>query len=443
MGSVALFLAVLLLPGCGEDVLPDPPRLAIEEVDTLVSEHVPTVVTVRWTTDRPSSGSVRFGEVGGPTRTVHSTRTEDTEHEVLLLGLPPETEVEVEIGAEASGTFTEEDLTLTTGALPDDHVPFDQTGDPESWEGYLVLGLVDPAPAVAIIDPWGRVVWWHEGEADLAIFRARLSVDGTSVVYAAEGLQPENEEQSHLVRVPLAGGQVEVLDWPHVKHDFVEHEDGTLGVLTNVLLDPGDEISPRGAGLVERAPDGSERTVWSVHDDPEVCGPDPDLSHASALDYYPETDTYVISLLVRSCLVAISRETGEVQWVLSADGGDFQLTEDSSPFSSQHQFDLTADGVLIYDNGGPERGASRVVEYTLDGEAAEAVEVRSIPHDPTFFSPTRGDVERLEDGVTRVVWDGLGEVQHLDVDGDVIWQVETRLGAGLAYGTALQDFYEP
>jgi len=59
--------------------------------------------------------------------------------------------------------------------------------------------------AVTIIDPAGEVVWYHTEDRDLDFYRARLSLDGTSVLYNAASVSGDPAEDSELVRVALDG----------------------------------------------------------------------------------------------------------------------------------------------------------------------------------------------------------------------------------------------
>ncbi len=443
MSPVIRLLALSWTLACGGSPVVDSNAPRIQDLSASLSESIPTVVTVQWSTDIPTTGLVQFSEKGGASRSTPPSTDPTTEHEALLLGLAPDTEIAIEVQAEADGTTVSESHSPPTGTPPEGLVSFEQTGDATSWEGFQILATADGDPTVVIVNEKGQVVWWHVGHPDLTVFRGRLSVDGTSVIYGAEGMAVGQDPSSRVVRVPLDGGEPETLDWPYLKHDFVELEDGTLAALTHVSLDPEDENAPWGTGIMERAPDGTERVVWSIHSEPSPCGTDEELSHANALDWDAETGTYLVSMLIRSCLIALSRETGEILWTLGGDASDFDFVGDSTLFSSQHQFDQTADGVVIYDNGAAERNASRVVEYALDFETWEATEIWTMAHDPSFYGPSRGDVERLEDGLTRVVWDGYGEVQHLEADGTVTWQITTGHGPGLAYSTPLESFYRP
>ncbi len=407
-----------------DDTSTAPPVLT--DVAVEVSPHKPTVLRVRWTAEPPTPASVRYETVDGQ---VGETPARDGE--TLVLGLPADTEVSLTV--QTAGA-TSETVTATTGSLPSGLVSFTQTGDPTGLDGYLALAVEDD-PAVVLVDSEGRIVWWHEGVSGYSALRTHPSVDGTGMWLNQEVLRDGDDADSHLLHVSWWGDTVTEHPWPYLKHDFLEHEDGTLATLTDVLAIPDDPQS-RAGGLVERAPDGTERVVWSIHDDWTVCGGDNDpLSHPNHLAWDPTTGQYLVSLLVRECLLAINRDSGTPAWSFGGASPDYVLDGDSSSFGPQHGFSLSNSRVVLFDNGDATRNQSRAVAYDLaDGTATETW---SATHESGLYAPALGDAEALADGTVRVIWNGAGHVQHLDADGTQVWSLRTTGGQGLAYGTAV------
>ncbi len=422
-----MILALLACTGPGDTADPAVP-VTLAVLDVEVSPHKPTVVRVSWTTDPPTPATVRFTPEGETTR-----ETAAAEGEALLLGLPADTPVTLTVHA---GDASSEPVDVTTGSLPGTLVGFTTRGDPEHLDGWLALAVEDN-PSVVLVDGQGRVVWWHEGVYGYTALRARPSADGTGVWLNQEVLLDGDDTQSHLLHLTWWGDTLTELSWPYLKHDFVEHDDGTLAALTDVLEIPDDDRS-RASGLVERDPEGTERVVWSIHDDRTVCDSSDDpLSHANHLVWDPEREQYLASLLIRECLLAIDRDSGEPAWFFHSAAGDYALAADSTPFGPQHGFSLTGSQVVLFDNGDAERNASRAVAYELaDGAATETW---SAVHESGLYAPALGDAEELADGSVRVIWDGAGHVQHLDTDGTALWELRTTGGEGLAYGTAVPE----
>lgn len=421
---LALLLACTGAADTGDSTTAQP--LVFGEPTVEVSPHKPTVLRVRWTTDPPTPATVRYQTEDG-----HGGETAAQDGEALILGLPADTEVSLTVQAQ---DVTSETVTATTGSLPASLVSFTQTGDPLILDGYLALAVADD-PAVVIVDAEGRVVWWHEGVYGYTALRAHPSVDGTGVWLNQEVPLDGDGSDAHLLHVTWWGDTVTEHPWPYLKHDFLEHADGTLAALTDVLAIPDDPNS-RASGLVERAPDGTETVIWSIHDDWTVCGGNDDpLSHANHLSWDPATKRYLVSLLIRKCLLAVDRDTGTPAWFFGSVGGDYALAPDSTPFGPQHGFSLTETGVVLFDNGDAARNQSRAVAYDLaDGTATETW---SATHESGLYAPALGDAEALPDGTVRVIWNGAGHVQHLTNDGTGLWELRTTGGQGLAYGTAV------
>src|SRR5690606_10508309 len=135
----------------------------------------------------------------------------------------------------------------------------------EGHDQYTLVPVLGNTTAITIISPEGEIVWYHRDERDLEFFRARLSLDGKSVIYNAASVSGDPSDESELVRVALDGSETSSIPVPLLAHDFVEHEDGTIGAIVVEYRDfEGTEI--RGDSIVEIDEDGELETVWSAWD---------------------------------------------------------------------------------------------------------------------------------------------------------------------------------
>ena len=328
LGSRLPLALALGLAACGDpatkksDAASDDTSIAIDTADTsdstdapateatptditaVLSEYVSTVVIVRWHTDVPTIGHVEFGEPRGaePFRLRTSNTEASTEHEVLLLGLYAATEFNFRVVTDSSESGGEADsqaspdLSITTGSLPAGLFPLRVTGQATSWSGYQVLPLQGSSYAIAVVDAWGRYVWWHLVEQEGNLMRGVLSVDGKSMVYLLAG--PQNQlEESKVVRVSLDGGTVVEELVAGADHDFTELPDGTLAV---VVVEPGGNPGQIADTIVEISPSGQRTKVWSAWDswDSTMLPGDPNgnWTHANAIDYIPEEDAYYFGM---------------------------------------------------------------------------------------------------------------------------------------------------
>ncbi len=425
---VACPLAVACGPGAG--------------VEVEVSEVIPTVATVRWTTPAATSSWVEYG----PTRDYeYSTppTTAGTEHEAVLLGLWEDERIHFRT-VSADGD-TSRNGRFRTGLLPEHTPRLSVSGDTESWSGFQILPFTGELQAVGITDPQGRMVWFYDPGTELAITRGIIDVDGDGVLIS-QLATAEREDRPHtsILHVSWDGTQVETIALPMLDHDFVQLPDGTLAGLCLKEQEGYDAI---GDVIVEVAHDGTLTEVWSGWDafDPETIGTgyleDEHWTHANAMDYDPVDETWIVGFRHLHGLVRIDRPSGEILWGLSGEVNDFDFTEGSDETQRQHQFQLVNGGILVFDNGWSERGYSRAVEFALDTDAMTAEQVWEHRHEDDIHCEIKGDVTRFEDGATQIVWSTAGEIQDIDPHGSVRWQLNTEWETWIAYSQRVDDLY--
>lgn len=290
-----------------------------------------------------------------------------------------------------------------------------------------------------ILDEDLDYVWWyrHVGEpADC--LRVRLGRDGHSVLFAVK---------NQILRISLDGQVVESIPAPDNHHDFVELGDGTVVTLGFEEQGEGDD-EILGDTVVEIAPDGSQRVVWrsldmfpyEVNNQPDFPDLEMGWTHANALDYDPARDAYLVGVRNFHAVVGIDRSSGEPLWQLGGDQSDVVLPDGSTEmFFGQHQFELSGDRLLVFDNGSDERMFSEAVEYELDLDAGTAERSWGFRADPDLYCLAGGDVTRLPTGNTLVDWSFQGRLEEVTHDGEVARRMQFPLGAGLGYATWRAD----
>jgi hypothetical protein len=475
LGSRLPLALALGLAACGDpattksDAASDDTSIAVDTADTadsvdapateatptditaVLSEYVSTVVIVRWHTDIPTIGHVEFGEPrGGEPFRLRTPNTEpSTEHEVLLLGLYADTEFNFRVVTDSSDSGGEadsqasRDLAITTGSLPAGLFPLRVTGEATSWSGYQVLPLQGSSYAIAVVDAWGRYVWWHLVEQEGNLMRGVLSVDGKSMVYLLAG--PQNHlEESKIVRVSLDGGTVveEVVEG--ADHDFTELPDGTLAV---VVVERGADPGRTADTIVEISPTGQRTKVWSAWDSwsPATFPSDPNgnWTHANAIDYVAADDSYYFGMKNLGGMVKIDRASGEVLWAINGVLNEFTFTDGSNGLELCHQFEVQDDGHILFFENGDRRGYSLVREVEVDVDSRTATPTWEFNHNPPLMVFAKGDVHRFEDGNVQVVWSTSGEIQNVTPEGDVTWQLNLDLGQVVTFVQIVDSFYGP
>lgn len=437
----AVIGAVAALGACATD--PDA-GITPSDVTAEVSETIATVVNVSWSTEDPTVGYVEYGPTEDMEFTTPLSTDETTDHAVPLLGLTADTEIHFRVvtwdGDVAAASSPE---TIRTGALPVGMPAL--TAEGSGHDGFTIVPILGTTTAVTILNAAGKIVWYHQDGRELDFYRARLSVDGKSLVYNAASVSGDPADDSELVRVALDGSGETSIPVPLLAHDFVEHPDGTLAAIVVEYRDfEGAEL--RGDKIVEIAPDGTQTTVWSAWDcfDPAE-EPGDDIEHgwtfANALDYDADEQVYYLGMRNFSSITKIPRASGTCEWVLGFTAPTLEFASGSARFLHQHQFDVRGNRILVLDNEGSPGNESRVVEYELDLEANTATEVWSYTADPTVYTFVLGEPTRLSDGGTFVNWSAAGQLERLDAGGTSRWKLNT--GAGFAFGfhTLADDLY--
>jgi hypothetical protein len=423
---------------------PDPK--APTNVMAEVSLAIATVVHVRWTTTEASVGYVEFGPTQAMT-TWARTPVETTpaiDHTASLLGLTADTVIYYRAVA-VDGTTAHRGATATirTGDLPLGMPALTRTGD--GHQGFTVVPVLGGTTAVTIIDADGQIVWYHTDARDLDFYRARLSVDGKNLIYNAAKISGAPSEASELVRVALDGKSTSSVVVPLLAHDFVEHADGTLAAIVVEYRDfQGTQL--RGDKIVEIAPDGSQKTVWSAWDcfDPAVVKSD-DVAQgwtfANALDYDPVADVYYLGMRNLSSIARINRQTRACEWVLGLSGATLTFAPGAARFLHQHQFQVRGNRIVLLDNEGSPGNESRVLEYELDLTAKTATQVWSYVSNPSVYTFVLGEPVRFDDGGTFINWSAAGQLERLDPAGTTTWKLNTSAGYVFGFHTLAASLY--
>jgi len=437
-------VAVAALASCGGSPDARTPKNVVAEVST----DIKTVVTVTWKTDVPTTGAVEYG----PTRALGSRTpveaTASLDHTMTVLGMASDTDYSFRAVSSENGGVVAASRTQTvhTGNLPVGVPALTQTG--AGFDGFIIVPILGAQTAVSIIDAKGQIVWYHTDTRMLDFYRARLSRDGKSLLYNAAKISGEPRPDSEIVRVSLDGSQSSSIPIPLLAHDFIEMADGTIGAIAfEDRMDTDGVTRIRGNKLVEVAPDGTQRTVWTswnCFDYATVKGDDPmqGWTFANALDYDPALDAYYVGMRNFSSIAKVNRTTGACEWVFGTYGNTFTFAAGSARFLHEHQFDVRGNHILVMDNDGAPGDVSRVLEYELDVANMTATQVWSYTANPTVYTFVLGEPIRLADGGTFVNWSTAGQMERLDASGASVWKLNSGAGAAFGFQTLAANLYD-
>jgi len=468
-----------------------PPTIYDVRVTASPRPDAPLGIPIELSSDEPVRLSVELlSTTGSDVPSIQKLETIDfqpvfrTEHAFPLVGLRPATSYEIRfIATDKSGNSRQAPpLIIETSDLPSDFPPIEiNTSDPTRMEPGATLfsvyrwnaeGRDSTYGFLVAVNATGEPIWYYR--ADHPISHAIPLRNGNllyqTTVDSISGLQVEIDLLGNVVntwhslaldtRVPSESFLVSV---DSLHHDVVELPNGNFATLSTELRTyPDYPTSERerdapkttqevvGDIIVEFGRDGTVIQQWHLLDilDPYRIGYDSlgtnywattyqalgksepnvtDWSHANALDYDPNTDSFIISARHQDAIVNIDR-TGTLRWILGNHSDWNERWQDKLldpigellwPYHS-HGVELTPNGtILLFDNGNyrtspfeasdpTSESYSRAVEFEVSGSAMTVVQRWAHgKHSPaSFFSPFLGDADWLPTTGNILITDG-------------------------------------
>ncbi|MFZ5478807.1 MAG: aryl-sulfate sulfotransferase [Myxococcota bacterium] len=426
------------------------------EATLTMSDGVASTGIVSWTTDEPGRSWVEYGEnVTLGQRTV-AGGDDLADHTFLLAGVPTssvwywQAVTETADGDELRCTMQ----TIDTGPRPRGLKDYDVVEGPTAdvMPGFRVITSQIGESFTVMTDARGRGVWWYPEAEDTITQRMYVGADGVTTTRMTAN-NDFSVDESMIHRVRLDGEALSETRVPMGHHDFVELDDATYAyayvqaVLHEAAFtDDSGTYGVMGDAIVEISEDGAQsRTVWSSWDtdlplvvDPETdegfYSPNLDWTHVNAVQYVASQDAYLISVRNLDLVLLVAREDGRTIWQFGGDGSDFELT-DGRFMDGQHAVELLDDThLLMFDNGGHDgSGFSRAVEYELDLTAMTAREAWEYDAGQSITAILLGDVERLPNGNTAIVWGNQAVYSEVSEPGEVQLRLDFELGPSSGY----------
>ncbi len=353
---------------------------------------------------------------------------------VSLIGLPPLTDIPYTLlddDGDAVCTGSTESWNLPAG-LPSLSVT---TTGTTSSEQLLAGTTIGEQPSVFVIDREGRWLWHQELAED------RMAVD----VHAVDDQLLYNrfdatfsEDIGALLQANAAGIVTDERRLEGGHHTFAVLPDGTIAFPSVDVRDGYDvqreeTIQIVGDRLLELAPDGTVREVFNIWDyeepkrheqwDSDFYPWGADWSHANAVHYSVERDSYLFSLGHLDTVYEIDRTTGDVIARINAD----DWTIDGTIFRKPHDPNWTAAGTLLMLAW---KTRAIAIEYVVDVENQRLEEVWSDFYDREGVAML-GQARRLENGNTFINYGGSGVMREVTPAGEVVWELSTPLGTWL------------
>lgn len=322
---------------------------------------------------------------------------------------------------------------------------------PEAGEGgVLVVPLIMAlGGGIVVFDEAANVIWaYPQDDVGLGVdaLRAHFSLDGAAVLFNSNAVSVDS--LSHVLRVPLDGSPPTDVGITGGHTDFVEYTPGGYAALAGDIRLYG-ERKIMGDTIVERAPDGTERVVWSVFDDFEpnldrtyssYYVPDPaveDWSHVNGISYSEADDAYYVSMTFNNGIAKIDRVSGTMDWYVGDPmGGDFENPDGDVLLGLPHSAERVDGGLLAFSRGDPfdPHRCSEAVELALDEGTHEVRRVWSYRSPDCLLVTFLGGAERLPGGNTVITWSSSGQIDEVTPDGRVTRRINTAVGT--AFGAS-------
>lgn len=406
---------------------------AITDITVSLSPEIASVFTVTWKSDL-TDGVVHFG-VGEQTVGTATGVLEDGTWSAVVVGIPADTTGWYVV---AHSEASSETLPITTGGLIKGFpAPVEVSGDLEGYTLTTFLARGEAKMQPVVLNGQGELVWWHTYDEDREWFssRVRLSADQKSIYYNAYHITlSEPQSFAGIIKVSLDGTAVETIPLPENHHDFLILEDGTIAYIKFDRREV-DGMLVAGDAIIERAPDGTETTIWSTWNNLTWDGKGMVREEgvfwtlANNLEYNADQDAYILGARDRNAIFHIDRSTGATDWILGSSATTLTQTD---TFLGQHGFHLDGDDLLVFDNLGAS-GQSRVIRYTIASESATTTWLHE--NEPLMLTEYFGDVLPLSGDRLLVAWGQGGRLSVLDSAHNTSSERAWELGTGIGFVT--------
>ncbi len=293
-------------------------------------------------------------------------------------------------------------------------------------KGFITTcgGLTGNSPAV-IIDADGTVVWSASAPAQCS--RVRMDYEGENMWMLARNA-PNGNAEMRFVSMDGLTGQNNVSGLSKAHHDFTVLPGGIVAAM--VWASTGTDVE---SDLVEHSPNGTNRTAFRIGKNVYLggqseLGAGANSFHCNSILYYKDDDSFIIGDRNPNMFVKVSH-TGSPQWQF---GGN--CTGAPAPKCTTQTWDVNhghhhLDGrFLLFANGAfGSREASRVYEFTLNTSGTmSATLVKNYASSGNEHSDSLGDVQRLPNGNTMIVFSNNGLIQEVDSSWAVVQSLKSN-----------------
>ena len=408
--------------------------------------RIPTVFRVSWSSPEAVAAAVNYAVDADETR---STPLSDvvTDHVELVRGLPASTDVSFRLHDE-EGRCSEL-MTHRTGTLSPSLPLLERTGSELAAPGFVSVPIITPDQYfLAVLDSRGRYVWAME--AQKIPWRLEYAKDGESLYYLEQA--DDSFKIGSIRKVGWDGEPRVVFEGVGLHTDFAEADDGTIYAIAWDLREfvyEGESRKILGDRIVRLDMDtGRFEDIWSVFDhwtpdlsevvDAGTYFHDPDVedwSHVNGISYDAANHALLVSVSNLQTVLSLDLETEEVDWMLGDTDESVSWTREQAPVKNPHSIYRKPNDELVVFNRQALDGTecSTVDTLVLDPDAGTAKPTSSFESQDCLAVYFIGLARPISGDRTLVAWTTSGRLDQLDADNNVVWSLQSSLGAGVAF----------
>lgn len=376
----------------------------------------PPAAEIRWHTETATVQHLEYSYRKGVTQSSRPDPEPTTDHQFLLVGVPPATQVSWRIVSEDG-----EETPWETWQTPERELPAEPPKIRKSTSidpGYF--GMTDVTDHIIwIVGSDGNPVWWQYLPEALVLERLRLLGNDLWFSY---NLNDQDIGDAFIGSVGLDGSDLQTSLVQH-HHDFLVFPD-RLVVIRRIAEEGPDGEALAGDELVELS-GTEEKVLWTSMtggaslevDYGKEYAEGHDWTHCNGLFFEETTDAYWLSCKVQEALFVIAR-SGERLHILG--GANSTWTPIGDSFGKVHAPFLQENRLYIYNNS-----RKRGEVYTLDREQ-QSYTLATSHRFGNVGTEVHGNVTPTQRGGMMVAYGFTGLVEAVNADGDTEMAVETK-----------------
>jgi hypothetical protein len=442
--------------GAGGTTSTNPGACTVTVTSSATSPQMATVGVIEWSTTlaSPSKAQVVYSLNNAGSGVLNKGGSAPVDlgqpgHRTLLLGLKPSSTYTFHVEATgADGAVCKSaEGTLITGTLSGvPTITRTATKPAAQAVGFIISsGGVNHSGGSGInqafiVDADGAVVWTASAPSQAS--RARLDYEGNNMWMMALNVGNTGGEMRY-VSMDGATKQNNISGLSKSHHDFTVLKGG--GVATMAWSTSGTDPE---SDLLERSADGKVTTVFHIGANlykggPGLMGGSGNGYHCNSILHHESDDTYTIGDRNPSSFVKVSR-AGTPVWQFggSCSGAPAPKCV-AATWSINHGHQILDNGNFLFFNNGAFNTTtpSNVLEFSLSTSGTmQANQLKSYASASKARSDSLGDVQRLPNGNTLVVFSNDGLIEEVDSSWNVVQKLEA---SSFGYADWRETLYGP